>query len=116
MYRLIIISIIASLFYSCSKNNHRADAYGNFEAIETIISAEANGKLLEFNLQEGMEITKGQQIGIIDTTDLYLKKHPHLKEFCNAPTTAFIRISIKRYFMVNRFQNVVEVKVKPWKH
>lgn len=45
--------------------------------------------------------------------DLYLKKHPHLKEFCNAPSTAFIRIKMKRYFMVNRFQNVVEVKVKP---
>lgn len=43
--------------------------------------------------------------------DLYLKKHPNLKEFSKAPTTAFIRISMKRYFMVNRFQNVVEVKV-----
>ncbi|NDY72558.1 pyridoxamine 5'-phosphate oxidase family protein [Desulfobacter hydrogenophilus] len=42
--------------------------------------------------------------------DLYLKKHPDLKDFSRAPTTAFIRISIKRYFMVNRFQNVVDVK------
>ncbi|MDD9304437.1 MAG: pyridoxamine 5'-phosphate oxidase family protein [Desulfobacter sp.] len=45
--------------------------------------------------------------------DLYLTKHPHLKEFAKAPTTAFIRISMERYFMVNRFQNVVEVKVNP---
>ncbi len=44
--------------------------------------------------------------------DIYLKKHPHLKEFSKAPTTAFIRISMNRYFMVNRFQNVVELKVK----
>jgi len=40
---------------------------------------------------------------------LYLKKHPGLEDFSKAPTTALIRISIKRYFMVNRFQNVVEV-------
>lgn len=48
-----------------------------------------------------------------DALDLYLEKHPHLKEFSKAPTTAFIRISMKRYFMVNRFQNVVEVKISP---
>lgn len=40
--------------------------------------------------------------------DLYQKQHPDLKEFSMAPATAFIRISIKRYFMVNQFQNVVE--------
>lgn len=48
-----------------------------------------------------------------DALDIYLNKHPHLKEFSSAPTSAFIRIVMKRYFMVNRFQNVVEVKVKP---
>lgn len=45
--------------------------------------------------------------------DMYLKKHPHLKDFSKAPTTAFIRITMKRYFMVNRFQNVVELKIYP---
>lgn len=45
--------------------------------------------------------------------DMYLKKHPHLKDFSKAPTTAFIRITMKRYFMVNRFQNVVELKISP---
>ena len=47
-----------------------------------------------------------------EALDLYLKKNPNLKEFAKAPTTAFVRISMKRYFMVNRFQNVVEFKVK----
>lgn len=46
-----------------------------------------------------------------ESLDIYLKKHPHLKDFSKAPTTAFIRIAMKRYFMVNRFQNVVELKV-----
>lgn len=43
---------------------------------------------------------------------MYLKKHPHLKGFSKAPTTAFICVAMKRYFMVNQFQNVIEIKVK----
>lgn len=46
-----------------------------------------------------------------EALNIYLKKHPHLKDFSKAPTTAFIRIIMKRYFMVTRFQNVVELKV-----
>lgn len=45
--------------------------------------------------------------------NLYLKKHPHLKEFSTAPTTAFICVTVNRYFMVNQFQNVVEIRVTP---
>jgi HlyD family secretion protein len=38
---------------SCGKNSGKADAYGNFVADETIISAEVSGKLLEFSVKEG---------------------------------------------------------------
>ena len=44
--------------------------------------------------------------------DDYLQRHPHLKAFAAAPTTAFISITMNRYFMVNRFQNVVVVKIE----
>ena len=40
---------IGILMLSCSGNGEKADGYGNFEATETIISSEANGKLLFFN-------------------------------------------------------------------
>ena len=43
--------------------------------------------------------------------EAYLNEHPNLRDFSHAPTTAFIRIKMKRYFMVSRFQNVDEVKV-----
>lgn len=48
-----------------------------------------------------------------DALEMYLVKHPHLKDFSRAPTTAFMRIDMNRYFMVSRFQNVVELKVEP---
>jgi len=66
--------IIASLFISCNKNGDKADGYGNFEATEIIISAESNGKLMLFTVEEGQVIDKGMVVGYIDTIQLALKK------------------------------------------
>lgn len=46
--------------------------------------------------------------------DIYLSKHPHMKTFSAAPTTALVCVTINRYFMVNQFQNVVELQVTSW--
>ena len=43
--------------------------------------------------------------------ELYLLRHPHLKSFAAAPTTALVAVLVDRYIMVNRFQNVVEIVV-----
>jgi len=66
--------ITSSVLISCNSNSDLADGYGNFEAIETTISAEANGKLLEFTIEEGQTLKKGTIIGYIDTIQLALKK------------------------------------------
>lgn len=55
-------------------NNNKSDAYGNFEATEVLISAEASGKLLEFKAEEGQSLKAGQVIGVIDTVQLHLKR------------------------------------------
>lgn len=39
----------------------------------------------------------------------YLKKHPHLEDFVRSPSCALIRVSAKSYFMVQNFQNVMEL-------
>lgn len=56
------------------KNENTFDASGSFEAVEVIISAEANGVLELFNIEEGQVLKSGQLIGYIDSTQLYLKK------------------------------------------
>ena len=58
---------------ACNTNKERSDAYGNFEAVETTISAEANGKLLSFKLDEGQTLNAGVPVGLIDTVDTQLK-------------------------------------------
>jgi HlyD family secretion protein len=71
---LTLIALIAFAAISCNSKSDKADAYGNFEAEETVISAEVNGKLLEFNLDEGNELKAGDKIGQIDTVQLYYQK------------------------------------------
>jgi len=71
---LIMIVMLSIIVLSCSNNSDKADAYGNFEAEETLISAEVNGKLLEFNINEGDEIASGDFVGIVDTVQLYYQK------------------------------------------
>lgn len=68
---LVFLSLIVS---SCSDSDDKSDAYGNFEAVELTVSAEANGKLLEFNVEEGQTIDEGEIVGYIDTVQLNLKK------------------------------------------
>jgi nitroimidazol reductase NimA-like FMN-containing flavoprotein (pyridoxamine 5'-phosphate oxidase superfamily) len=38
---------------------------------------------------------------------LYLTRHPHLEDFVRSPSCALIRVKVKSYFTVRRFQEVV---------
>ncbi|WP_456438246.1 HlyD family secretion protein [Psychroserpens sp.] len=68
------ISIMAATLFSCGNDNGKADGYGNFEATEITISAENNGKLMQFDVSEGNKLKKEQFIGYIDTIPLALKR------------------------------------------
>ncbi len=69
---IIALSILGTLV-SCSKTE-KADGYGNFEATEITISAEANGKILFLNLEEGAVLKQNSMVGLIDTVQLHLSK------------------------------------------
>ncbi|GAB4406074.1 MAG: HlyD family efflux transporter periplasmic adaptor subunit [Bacteroidia bacterium] len=59
---------------ACNRTENRADAYGNFEAREVIVSAEGNGRLLSFDVVEGRKLAQGAVVGCIDTMQLSLQK------------------------------------------
>ena len=58
---------------ACESKEKEYDATGTFEATETTISAEQGGVLLCFDLNEGDTVAAGQEIGLVDTTQLWLK-------------------------------------------
>ena len=68
------LGLVATTLFSCGDSNGKADGYGNFEATEITISAENNGKLMAFDIDEGDVLQKGQLIGYIDTIPLALKR------------------------------------------
>ena len=43
---------------------------------------------------------------------LYLKRFPHLKNFIGDPDTSIIALRVDRYIFVQRFQEVLELRIK----
>jgi HlyD family secretion protein len=66
--------LCAVVLLSCQKTAPKADAYGNFEADERIVSAEASGQILTLNIEEGQTLKSGQQVGAIDSVQLSLRR------------------------------------------
>jgi HlyD family secretion protein len=71
---LLIFALLFLSLSSCSKNEKLSDAYGNFEAVETIVSAEATGKLIDFNVEEGQTLEQDAVVGKVDIDQLSYKK------------------------------------------
>ncbi len=76
MKRILKNSVLITLILGLAACNNEStfDASGSFEAVETLISAEATGKLESFSVEEGQTLQTGQQVGYVDTVQLYLKK------------------------------------------
>src|SRR6185503_12086837 len=72
--KIIYVLIILVSIVSCKEKTNKYDASGSFEAVETMIAAEANGKLLQLDIEEGQQLDSGQVIGYIDSTLLHLNK------------------------------------------
>lgn len=68
--------LILVLFFpaGCKDATKDADAYGNFENTEITVSAETNGRIMRFSASEGLVITKGDELALIDTTLFHLQK------------------------------------------
>src|SRR5450755_899398 len=65
------------LIASCNKGAG-FDTSGNFESDEVIVSAQQNGQILSFNLNEGDTLTSGELVGQIDSTVSILQKQQAL--------------------------------------
>ena len=62
------------LWVACGRGNEDFDASGIFESTEVVVSAEANGRIGALDVEEGDELEAGQQVGSVDSVQLYLKK------------------------------------------
>ena len=71
---LLGLCSLLALFSACGNGAPKYDATGTFETTEVLVSAEASGRLLYFDIEEGMLLRAGEEVGVVDTVQLYLKK------------------------------------------
>lgn len=61
------------LLLAACNGKPEADAYGNLEATEIVVSAQAGGELLAFTADEGDQLAAGVVVAQVDTTQLVLE-------------------------------------------
>ena len=72
--KLLLFPALSIILFGCGNGNGKFDASGTFESEEVIVSSEAMGKLIQFNVEEGAQLKQNQLVGVIDTLQLFLKK------------------------------------------
>jgi len=48
------------------------------------------------------------------TVEHFLQKHPHMEAFVRSPSTALCSVNVEKYYLVTRFQHVVEMDTAQW--
>lgn len=71
---IIRASLALILTLAGCKSSPDADAYGNFEADEVVVSAETQGRILRLDAIEGQTLEAGATVGLVDTTQLALER------------------------------------------
>ena len=73
MKKIVIMAGVTLMMAACGGNEKEYDATGTFEATETTVYAEQSGVLLSFSVNEGDNIVANKEVGLIDTTQTWLK-------------------------------------------
>ena len=73
-FKYLLFAIVITGLSACSEQESKSDAYGNFEAIEYMISSEVPGKIIDFKVEEGQNLKKNSIVAVIDTTLLHTQK------------------------------------------
>lgn len=72
--QILFTCIVVLFMVSCSSDGNKADAYGHFEARETIISSKSAGEIFTLNFDKGDKVAEGTILMQSDTSDLVLQK------------------------------------------
>ena len=92
--------------------------YANLSALSRVAMVVDNRSNQDSDFHKAVAVTvmgTAEEVKDTEREDflrLYLSKHPHLEEFVMSPTCALLKVSVDRYYLVSRFQNVMELHVK----
>jgi len=103
-----------TLLFSTSRQTHK---YANLSAASQVAILIDDSRNVEEDFHGATAVTAIGRATLVAKDDLvrfrdlFLAKHPGLAVFLRAPTCALIRVDVERYYIVTRFQSVVELKV-----
>lgn len=110
MKTIPIILIAAIWLTSCKNKNGEADAYGNFEATEVLVSAETSGRILRFLPVEGSTIKKGDEIAVIDST-LYSLQEAEINAGISSVRTRLVSVEAQNEILKQQIANL-DINIK----
>jgi heme iron utilization protein len=104
-------------FYFATTRSTRKYAYLSGDSRVAVLVDNRSNKVSDFRWAmaatvtgTAAEVTRRERKSAMDR---YLAKHPHLSDFVHSPTCALCKIRVQTFFVVTRFQSVVEVHVRP---
>jgi nitroimidazol reductase NimA-like FMN-containing flavoprotein (pyridoxamine 5'-phosphate oxidase superfamily) len=107
---------LRSLYFATTRSTRKYANLSNDSRVAVLVDNRSN-KASDFRWAmaatatgRATEVSPSERESLLD---LYLAKHPHLKDFVQSPTCAFCEIKVQTFFVVTRFQQVVEVHVRP---
>ena len=109
MKKMIFMAMISAFLFSCSNKGDGADAYGNFEADEILVSSESMGLVTDMNIEEGNSVKQNELIAVIDTVQLALKRE-QLIAAMNAINSKVQKIAPQLDVLEKRKSNLIREK------
>lgn len=104
-----------SLYFATSRSTRK---YANLIANPKVAMMMDNRENQPVDFVEAMAATALGHVETLSGSELaeskkiYRQKHPHLGEFLAAPETALVRLNVSAYYVVTRFQDVVELSMR----
>jgi len=106
---------LSGMYFATSRATRK---FANLTAEPRVALLVENSRNRQSDIYEAMAVTAvgtvhelvGQEAAA--ALPLYIERHPQLKSFVAAPSTALLHMAVKTYFLVNRFQKVMEYHVR----
>ncbi|HVB02297.1 MAG TPA: efflux RND transporter periplasmic adaptor subunit [Chitinophagaceae bacterium] len=101
--RIVFLVLVAGFWAGCQNDQLKPDASGVFEAEQTIVSAQGNGMIEQFQVSEGLDLAKGEKVGYVDTSQLH---------YTRLQLEASIRQSLSQTPDISAQINVLEARLR----
>ena len=107
---------LRTLFFATTRPTRKYANLSSHPPVSLLIDNRSNNV---FDFREALAVTAVGEARVVTADrrtavrEIYLRKHPYLEEFVTSPSTVFIAVDVHTYYVVRRFQNVIEFHLTP---